>query len=204
MCVGDIDVVWRHSPQRSILLDYKTLQEGGDEWGPQCTEESIDSYHTCIANVFPFPPHISILRGLLRGMMNSRLNHVTPNRIHDLCDLTRSQVVLCDSTQTCDVNFSQPSVVLPATCKKIYTNLFYVDGPTGSTKAVFPYRGGFSTGDGFEFGSVDQQVRNRGMKTHPRSTGSYPVRTRVRTCYLPFSAACGLVSPTLTTQPQSR
>ena len=42
------------------------------------------------------------------------------------------------------------------------------------------------------------------MKTHPRSTGSYPVRTRVRTCYLPFSVARGLVSPTLTTQPQSR
>ena len=42
------------------------------------------------------------------------------------------------------------------------------------------------------------------MKTHPRSTGSYPVRTRVQTCYLPFSAARGLVSPTLTTQPQSR
>ena len=42
------------------------------------------------------------------------------------------------------------------------------------------------------------------MKTHPRSTGSYLVRTRVRTCYLPFSVARGLVSPMLTTQPQSR
>ena len=41
------------------------------------------------------------------------------------------------------------------------------------------------------------------IKTHPRSTGSYPVRTRVRTCYLPFSVARGLVSPMLTTQPQS-
>ena len=41
------------------------------------------------------------------------------------------------------------------------------------------------------------------MKTHPRSTVSYPVRTRVRTCYLPFSVACGLASPTLTTQPQT-
>ena len=40
------------------------------------------------------------------------------------------------------------------------------------------------------------------MKTHPRFTSSYPVRARVQTCYLPFSVACGLVSPTLTTQPQ--
>ena len=35
--------------------------------------------------------------------------------------------------------------------------------PHGQHESCIPYRGGFSTGDRFEFGSVDQQVRNRGI-----------------------------------------
>ena len=43
---------------------------------------------------------------------------------------------------------------------KFIRNLFCVDG---SKKCCILIRGGFSTGDRFEFGSVDQQVRNRGI-----------------------------------------
>ena len=86
-----------------------------------------------------------------------------------------------------------------------YTKFIYVDGPKGSRKRCILIRGGFSTGDRFEFGSVDQQVRNRGINPWWKLTQDPPVATQSeRTCYLPFSVARGLVSPTLTTQPQSR
>ena len=37
--------------------------------------------------------------------------------------------------------------------------------PHGQHKSCIPYRGGFSVGDRFEFGSVDQQVRNCGINS---------------------------------------
>ena len=38
-----------------------------------------------------------------------------------------------------------------------------LDGPKGSEKQCVFTLGGFPTGDRFEFGSMDQQVRNRGI-----------------------------------------
>ena len=62
---------------------------------------------------------------------------------------------------------------------------------------------GLSMSDRFEVRSVDPQVRNPcdkpWVKTHPRSTASYPGPT-----YLPFSVACGQVSPTLITRQHTR
>ena len=46
---------------------------------------------------------------------------------------------------------------------KFIQNLFFVDGPKGSKKRCILIRGGFFMRDRFEFGSVDQQVRNRGI-----------------------------------------
>ena len=40
-------------------------------------------------------------------------------------------------------------------------NLFNVDGPKGSKKHCILTLGGYSMHDKFEFGSVDQQGRNR-------------------------------------------
>ena len=76
-------------------------------------------------------------------------------------------------------------------------------GPEGSKKRCILILEGFSMCDRFEVRSVDPQVRNQcdkpWVKTHPRSTASYPVPT-----YLPFSVACGQVSPTLTTRLHTR
>ena len=76
-------------------------------------------------------------------------------------------------------------------------------GPEGSKKRCILILEGFSMCDRFEVRSVDPQVRNPcdkpWVKTRPRSTTSYPVPT-----YLPFSVACGQVSPTLTTRLHTR
>ena len=44
-------------------------------------------------------------------------------------------------------------------------------------------------GDRFEFGSVDQQVRNRGINPRWKLTQDPPVATQSEPCYLPFSVA---------------
>ena len=42
-------------------------------------------------------------------------------------------------------------------------NLFYVDDNKGNKKRCILILGGLSTGDRFEFGSVDEQLRNSGI-----------------------------------------
>ena len=72
--------------------------------------------------------------------------------------------------------------------------------PQRQHESCIPCQGGFF----WIRGPADEKQWDKPrMKTHSRSIGSYLARTRVRTCYHPFSATHGLVSPTLSTQPQS-
>ena len=57
-------------------------------------------------------------------------------------------------------------------------NLFNVDG-TKAARKLYPILAGFSMNERFEFGLMDQQVRNRGINSEWKLTQDPPVATQI-------------------------
>ena len=72
--------------------------------------------------------------------------------------------------------------------KKVYSNLFYVDGPTGSSKAASHIMGASPRVTGLNLDKWTGMVRNRGINPGWKLTQDPPVATQLEPGFEPATS----------------